>query len=106
MRIPIHHSVERRSLQKILTASGQPPLRFAFRSGEAVSPPGSAPVATIVIRDRATLLRMMLNPEIGFGDGYADGSVEVEGDLVAALEAVYRSILMLTRGGRTAAASK
>src|SRR5437667_5361073 len=106
MRIPIHHSVERRSLQKILTAIGQPPLRFAFRSGEAVSPPGSAPVATIVIRDRATLLRMMLNPEIGFGDGYADGSVEVEGDLVAALEAVYRSILMLTRGGRTAAASK
>jgi cyclopropane-fatty-acyl-phospholipid synthase len=38
---------------------------------------------------------MMRNPEIGFGDGYAEGTVEIEGDLVAALEAAYRSIAVV-----------
>jgi cyclopropane-fatty-acyl-phospholipid synthase len=34
----------------------------------------------------------VLNPEIHFGDAYADGRIEVEGDLVAALEAAYRAL--------------
>jgi cyclopropane-fatty-acyl-phospholipid synthase len=34
---------------------------------------------------------MMVDPEIAFGDAYADGRVDVQGDLLAALEAVYRS---------------
>src|SRR5438876_8188899 len=98
--IPGPLSVERWSLEKILAAIGQPPLRFALRNGEQVSPAGAAPVATIVIRDRPTLLRMMLNSEIGFGDGYAEGAVEIEGDLVRALEAAYRSIAAIGGGWR------
>ena len=43
---------------------------------------------------------MVQNPEMGFGDGYADGTVEVEGDLVAALEAAYRSIAISSPGDR------
>src|SRR5258706_3300027 len=100
-------SVERWSLGKVLTAIGKPPLRFALKDGEGVSPAGARPVATIVIRDRATLLRMMLNSEIGFSDGYAEGAVEIEGDLVEALEAAYRSISAIsTRGWRTEVASR
>jgi cyclopropane-fatty-acyl-phospholipid synthase len=48
-------------------------------------------VATIVIRDLPTLFRLMLRPEVGFGDAYSEGTLEVDGDLVALLEAVYRS---------------
>jgi cyclopropane-fatty-acyl-phospholipid synthase len=90
--IPSPLSVERWSLHKILAAIGQPPLRFALRDGEGVSPAGALPVATIVIRDRPTLHGMMHDSEIGFSDGYAEGAIEVEGDLVCALEAAYRSI--------------
>src|SRR5215216_4492485 len=90
--IPNASLLEKWSLQRILDAIGQAPLRFVSECGEAVSPAGVAPIASIVIRDVPTLLKMMQNPEIGFGDGYVDGTVEVEGDLVGALEAAYRSI--------------
>src|SRR5882724_3414835 len=90
--IPSHSTIERQLLRKVLSAIGEPPLQLALRNGEQVSPPGAAPIASIVLKDRAALMRMALDPEIGFGDGYAAGAIEVEGDLVGALEAVYRSI--------------
>ncbi len=33
----------------------------------------------------------MMNPDLGFGDGYSDGRIELEGDLIAFLEAVFRA---------------
>ena len=48
-------------------------------------------MATIAIRDRGALLDLLLDPEVGFGEAYRDGRIVVEGDLVSALEAVYRS---------------
>lgn len=91
--LPISSSspFERWLLQRVLSAIGQAPIRLALKGREAVSPNGTRPVATIVIRDLPTLFKLILNPEIGLGDAYSEGSVEVEGDLVAALEAVYRS---------------
>src|SRR2546430_2205668 len=86
-------------LQQILDAIGQPPLRLVLRGREEVSTPGVSPVATLVIQDRPTLLRMALNAEIGFGDGYAEGRIDIEGDLTAALEATYLSISQLDAGG-------
>jgi cyclopropane-fatty-acyl-phospholipid synthase len=49
-------------------------------------------VATIRFRDRKTLLALALDPVGRFGDAFADGRVEVEGDLVAALDSVYRAL--------------
>src|SRR5262245_45253760 len=50
------------------------------------------PIATLRFRDRKTLLSLALDPVGRFGDAFADGRVEVEGDLVAALESVYRPL--------------
>jgi cyclopropane-fatty-acyl-phospholipid synthase len=91
LSVPGSSSFERRLLQKVLNAMGQPPIRLVLGEAVSISPPGSSPVATLVIKNRRTVLRALLNPQIGFGDGYADGGIEVEGDLVQALEAVYRS---------------
>jgi cyclopropane-fatty-acyl-phospholipid synthase len=52
----------------------------------------NTPVATIRFRDRTTLLALALDPVGRFGDSFAAGRVEVEGDLVAALESVYRAL--------------
>jgi cyclopropane-fatty-acyl-phospholipid synthase len=105
--VPCISSFERWSLQRVLNAIGRAPLRFVLNRGEGVSPAGVVPVASIIIRDFPTLLRMMKNPEIGFGDGYAEGAVEVEGDLVSALEAAYRSISTISAGdGRAGLASR
>ena len=64
------------------------------RAGEAGGP-------LVRIRDRGALWRLVRNPELHFGDLYAEGRVEVEGDLVLFLERAYRAI----EAGRRARAS-
>ena len=80
---------DQRLLTRILKATGSAPVRLAVKDGADVYPPGVAPVATVVIQDRATLSRLLRDPETGFGDAYMDGRIEVEGDLVRVLEAIY-----------------
>ena len=46
----------------------------------------------MVIRNRAALLRLIANPLLNFGDDYSAGNIEIEGDLVPFLEAVYRAM--------------
>ncbi len=87
----VSSSFERWLLHKILAACGNPPIRLALRSGASIAPPGQAPVATLLFHDRAVLLKTILQSQIGFGDGYAAGKIDLEGDLVAALEAAYHS---------------
>lgn len=60
--------------------------------GRASVRAGARPAAKIRVRDRRTLLALVLDPAGRFGDAYADGRIEIEGDLVAALESVYRAL--------------
>src|SRR5712692_4255971 len=79
-------------LQKIHRAAGQPAVRLKLRNGAEVSPKDALAVANIVIHDRKTLLRLLLDPEAEFGDAYSNGRITVKGDLVSALEILYRSM--------------
>jgi cyclopropane-fatty-acyl-phospholipid synthase len=79
-------------LRRIYQAVGCPPIRLKLGSGVEVSPSEPTPLATLAIEDRKTLLRLVLDPEVGFGDAYSEGRIKVEGDLIAALEALYQSI--------------
>ena len=89
--VSVASSIERWLLHKMLAGCGYPPIRMALKSGASIAPPGRAPVATLLFHDRAALLRTILETQIGFGEGYAKGTIDVEGDLVAALEATYQS---------------
>ena len=40
--------------------------------------------------DRPTLYAFLRMPELGFGEGYTDGSIEVDGDLLEVVDAAYR----------------
>ncbi|MEZ5320221.1 MAG: cyclopropane-fatty-acyl-phospholipid synthase family protein [Vicinamibacterales bacterium] len=51
---------------------------------------GRSPMAAIGIADRRTLRDLVLRPEIGFGEAYADGRLTVHGDLEGTLETVFR----------------
>ena len=80
---------ERLLLRKIEQSVAQAPIRVTL--GE--KPPGEAgdgSLDRVVIRDGRTLARMMLDPEVGFGDAYTEGRIRVEGDLVRFLEEAYR----------------
>ena len=79
-------------LNQLYAAAGSPPVRMALKNGPAVGPKDGAPVAELVISGRATLVRIVLNPEVAFGEAYAEGEVEVHGELPALLDAIYRSM--------------
>lgn len=63
----------------------------SLRGGSPDGFTGASPTASLTIRDRRTLLGLVLNPEISFGDAYTDGRVEVQGDLAAFLEELFRA---------------
>jgi len=46
----------------------------------------------MVIRDRPTLLRLLANPLLYFGDDYSAGRIEIQGGLVPFKETVYRAL--------------
>ena len=83
--------LERWLLNQVFKAIGPAPIRLAFKDGEEMAPPGVSPRATIVIQDRPTLIGLMLDPEMAFGEAYSDGRIQVQGDLAEALEVVYKS---------------
>ncbi len=82
---------DRRLLQWLLKAMGNPPVRFILWNGEEVYGSEDPPIAQVYIGDRAALLRLATNPDLNFGDIYSSGRIDVEGDLVEFLETVYRS---------------
>ncbi len=85
-------SIERWLLHKIYESAGRPPIRLILKSGGEVSPADTLPVASVIISDRRTLMRLILDPEMGFGEAYTQGRIEVEGNLVSLLEGAYRSM--------------
>lgn len=85
-------SLDARLLRKFLSAIGNPPVRLVLGASTELAPPDSKPLATIFLASRRALSKLLLHPEMAFGNGYSDGSIRVEGDLVALLEVVSRSM--------------
>ncbi len=77
-------------LRTIARYAGDAPVQVYLGDGETRDPRSPWPVIRIL--DRATALRVLLDPDVGFGDGYMAGRIRADGDLVAALEGVYRAI--------------
>jgi cyclopropane-fatty-acyl-phospholipid synthase len=81
-------SLDRWLLEKLARRIGAGRLRYAIGPVAAGAP---EPVATVRFADRRALLSLLSDPEVRFGDAYSEGRVEVEGDLVAAIEEANRA---------------
>jgi cyclopropane-fatty-acyl-phospholipid synthase len=90
---------ERWLLERLLASTGRPRVRIALWNGVSAGPADAPPVATIVVRDRATLARLVAFPDLAFGEAYAEGRIEVEGDLVELLTEAARVWLAAPGGG-------
>lgn len=90
---PGGRSVEARLLLRLLERQGAPPLEFVLWTGERVSTGATEPVARVSIANRATLVGILGDPQVRFGDAYSDGRITIEGDLVRMLETIYRASL-------------
>ncbi len=87
---------ERLLLEHMMESLGKPPLDLVLWDGQVIAGAYGPPVAQVLIRDRGALLKLIASPELGFGDMYAAERIDVRGDLVQCLEAIYRSM----RGAR------
>jgi cyclopropane-fatty-acyl-phospholipid synthase len=87
--LPTWERVDVLLLRCLAARMGPAALRYAMGRSTVAGP---APVATLRFRDRGALLGLVADPEVQFGDAYADGRIEIEGDLAAALEAAYRAL--------------
>ena len=76
------------SIQSTVTSA---PIRFMLWDGFSLPSTGSA-VATILFKNRPALLSWVWDPDLNFGEAYMSGSVEVRGDLLGALEAIFRAL--------------
>jgi cyclopropane-fatty-acyl-phospholipid synthase len=83
-------SLEGRLMRHLLHALGDPPMRLTLWNGESITGGTGGTVGGLRIADRTSLLKLLIYPNLYFGEAYSNGSIEVEGDLVKLLETVYR----------------
>ncbi len=95
-----HSSIDDWLLQKLRRAVSDIPIRLVLGKREELSsPPDTEAIATVSISDRRTLAKLLFSPEMAFGDGYTDGHIAVDGDLVQLLEYVIRLMRIARREG-------
>lgn len=79
-----HNWFQRSLLNLIRRMTGSVPVRIEMGTGsEEKHSPASA---AIRIQDTRTLLALLLNPQMNFGDLYSEGRIQIEGDMVRLLE--------------------
>ncbi len=93
------YEIEKRLVRRLAALLGEAPVSLVMENGSVLWSPAERPVGTIRIRDRKTLLRLCIRPELSFGDAYSEGNVEVEGDLPRVLEALFRSMARSSSDG-------
>jgi cyclopropane-fatty-acyl-phospholipid synthase len=84
-------SFETRLLRRVLRSVGDPPVEFILWNGERVTPAVGTAVASVRVKDRATLYGFLRDPQMRFGDAYSAGTMEIDGDLIQLLEAISRA---------------
>src|SRR5579864_748124 len=78
-------------LSKLSRLLNGAPVRLQLWNDESATP-AMPTVATVLVKDRATLVRLLLRPALAFGEAYSAGRLVVKGDLVRLLEAVNRAL--------------
>lgn len=82
--------LERFLVAKMLRAFGDPPIDIVLWNRQTIPSRRGNAVASVLIRDRGALFRLVADPELNFGELYSAERIEVRGSLVDFLEAVYK----------------
>jgi len=81
--------LERRLARRILETSGDPRIRLVLWNGEELRSSDVPPAGRVVFRDRRLIWDLALHPDLGLGNAYADGRLEIEGDLPTVLKIIF-----------------
>ena len=91
-------SAEKLLLARMMESLGNPPVNLVLWDGQEIANLEKPALARVLIRDRGALLKLIANPELGFGEMYTAGRIEVQGNLVDCLEAIYRALPRTEQG--------
>jgi cyclopropane-fatty-acyl-phospholipid synthase len=81
--------LDRWALARIQSTVKSAPIRFMLWDGFALPSSARPAVPTILFKNRPALFSWVWDPDLNFGEAYMSGAVEVRGDLLTALEAIY-----------------
>ena len=84
--------LDRWLVRRLLEGLTGPAVSVVLWNGEEIAASAAPPVAKLWVRDRGTLVKLMIRPCFEFGEAYGSRRVEVEGDLLELLMTVYRSM--------------
>jgi cyclopropane-fatty-acyl-phospholipid synthase len=90
-------TLDRWALGRIQQTVVSAPLRFVLWDGFELPSKAGPPVASIVFKNRRALFSWVWNPDLNLGETYMFGAVEIQGDLLGMLEAVYRALARRSR---------
>ncbi|RBP76214.1 SAM-dependent methyltransferase [Marinobacter nauticus] len=86
------HSYERWLIHKLMRMAGSPPIRFRLWNGDVIEPEVQDARFTLHLTDHKALYSLVANPNLAFGDLYAAGRLEIDGDLPDLMESLYRAV--------------
>ena len=82
---------ERWGLRQLLQQMGDPPVSIRLWDGFTITPRQGKSLATIKIHSRRALTQLALKGDVAFGDEFAAGNIQIDGDLVELLVELYGS---------------
>lgn len=82
--------VDRRLAGVLSRITDQASVQLKLWDGTVFGPPDGAAIGALSFKDRGAFYKLFVDAELGFGDGYTDGRIEVEGALLDVLEAIAR----------------
>lgn len=86
-------------LRRLLAEAGNPPIALVLWDGREVCPESSNPQSRVFIADRGALIKLLINPDLQFGELYTAGRLRIEGDLTRTMEMINTSLSDYTQRG-------
>jgi cyclopropane-fatty-acyl-phospholipid synthase len=83
-------TLDRRVASSIQRAIERAGVRLRLWDGSSPYAASQDPIGDLLVHDRRTLLGLLLNPDVAFGEAYMHGRLDVRGPLEPVLEALYR----------------
>jgi len=93
-RAPKVTAADRLLVNRLVKAVGFPPVAFALWDGVDAYAPGDEAnvIGRLTFRDRGALIASIASPELGFGDAYSAGRIDIDGDLARVLFTIFLSM--------------
>jgi cyclopropane-fatty-acyl-phospholipid synthase len=88
--------IDRWCLSRLAQVARGVPVRFELWDGTSCAASDTDPVATLRVRTRRALWKLLRDPDLGFGEGYTDADLTVEGSLYTLVDETAR-VLARTR---------